>query len=404
MAFQNPFRTLRYRDFRLLWSGEVLRTSSQWMDQITRGFLVWDLTHSASHLALVTAVRAAPLLVIGVIAGVLADRISRKTLLLASQGINIGAHLAIAVLFALGWVELWHVYLTAVFVGFGMAINAPARQSMLPSLVPPKDLQSAVVLNTATLNIGQSLGPAIGGVALATIGISWSFVLQAFMVLMASVLIRRMVVPERTTAPAEESWWSSAADGFRYLIRNRLLLALFLSTLVPMILVQPFRGVVPSITVEQLMADEAATGFLMSVLGIGALVSVLYLASVSTVRNPWRKVVVHAGLFSLSIAVFSISPSFVVSAVALFLAGYTQASNRTLTQSVLLAETEDSYRGRISSLWVVNRGTLPLGSVILAGVTLWWGVGVAMAALSVLSAVLTVFVAVWARELWRNRE
>jgi MFS family permease len=192
MNLRNPFRTLKYRNFRLLWTGEVLRTSAQWMDTITRGFLVWELTGSETQLALVTAVRAAPLFVVGLIAGVLADRIDRKRLLMSSQSLNIIANLAVAVLIMTGTIELWHIYLTVLIVGFSMSINQPARQSLIPSLVPADDLQAAVVLNTATLNIGQAIGPVIGGIVVGSYGLAPAFVVQAVMIAGAGMLISRI--------------------------------------------------------------------------------------------------------------------------------------------------------------------------------------------------------------------
>lgn len=401
MNLNNPFRTLKHRNFRLLWTGEVLRTSSQWMDTITRGFLIYELTGSDAQLALVNAARSAPLIVVGLVAGVLADRMSRKKLLMSSQTLNVVSHAAIAVLAFTGLVELWQVYVTVVVVGFGMGINVPARQSMIPTLVPDDDLQSAVVLNTATLNIGMAVGPAIGGFLVGLAGIPAAFAVQALMVGAAGLLISRIEVgepPPRTGARA--SWWSSAVDGLRYVGRHRLLLPLFVISLVPAILAQPFRGVVPAITVTQLMADATLTGLLMSALGIGALVSVLALASLPPSRHPWLQIVISACVLGVGVAGFALSTNLALSALALFVVGVTQANNRTLTQSLLLAETEDSYRGRVSSLWVVNRGTLPLGSLLLAALTTSWGVTIAVAAMGVATTVLTVLM--WAR--WRDVE
>lgn len=393
VALHNPLRTLRHRDFRLLWSAEVSRSASQWMDLLVRGLLAWELTGSAAHLALITGVRAAPLVIGGLISGMLADRIDRKRLLLASQGINIAAHLAMALLVVTGRAELWHIYLTAVVVGFGMALNAPARQSLLPALVPARDLQSAVVLNTATLSLGQALGPAIGGVAAAALGLAGSFALQAVLLTVTSGLLRAMRVPP-LPARRRESWARSAASGLRYLRSKPFLVAIFAVTLAPMVLVEPFRGVIPAIADEQLGVDAAATGLLTSSLGIGALLMTLLLASSGPPARPWRRIVVGTMLFGVAIAVFALSGVLMLSAAALFLAGIAQASFRTLSHSVQLMETDDAYRGRISSLWLVNRGLAPAGSALLAAVTLWWGVSAAMAALAGMAVLLVAAVAI----------
>ena len=401
MALQNPFRALRHRNFRLLWGAEILRTSSQWMDVLIRGILVWELTQSIAQMALVQAVRALPLLVVGLAAGILADRLDRRRLLLASQGLNIIAHVGIAVLLLFGLVEMWQVYVTAAFVGFGMAINAPARQALLPSLVPSSELQAAVVLNTATLNIGQAIGPVIGGLAVGSIGLPGAFLLQAGMVAVASILIRGMDLPAAAPKPTE-TWRESALSGVRYLRRSTLLIALLAMSLVPMILVEPFRGIVPAITAEQLMADAVLTGFLMAVLGLGALASVLALATFPPFVHPWRIIVVGAAIFGASIAVFALSRDVVLTAVSLFVAGIALSTYRTLIQSLQLTVTEDAYRGRMSSLWVINRGMVPLGSLLLAALTTVWGGPLALAVMAAASTVLVAAGTIALRSLWRR--
>lgn len=397
--FQNPFRTLKHANFRLLWTGELVRSSAQWMDIVTRGFLVLELTGSATHLAAVNAVRGAPLLLFGLLGGLLADRMDRKRLLMASQGVNITANLAIGVLVLTGGVQLWHVYLTAVLIGVSMSVNAPARQSTLPSLVPAADLQGAVVLNTSTLNIGQAVGPIIGGVAVGLVGIGGSYFVQAAMFGVASLLIRRLRLPEQL--PRErERWRDSARDGLRYLRRHHLLPGLLLISTVPALLVQPFRGVVPAIATQEMGLDPARTGLLMAAFGAGALVSVVLLASLPPVRRPGRRIVIASVTSSLAIATFALSGTFAAATAALFVGGLLQANLRTLTQSLVLSDTEDAYRGRIASLWVVNRGTMPIGSALLAALTVVVSPGDAVAVMSVVAAVAAVLIGARAVALW----
>ena len=400
-GFQNPFRTLKHVNFRLLWTGELFRTSAQWMDVVTRGFLVLELTGSATHLAAINAVRGAPLLLFGLLGGLLADRMDRKRLLMASQGVNITANLAIGVLVLTGGVQLWHVYLTAILIGVSMAVNAPARQSALPSMVPAADLQGAVVLNTSTLNIGQAVGPIIGGFSVGLVGIGGSYFVQAAMFGAASLLIRRLRLPEQP--PKErERWRDSARDGLRYLRRHHLLPALLLISTVPALLVQPFRGVVPAIATQDLALDPAGTGLLMAAFGAGALVSVVLLASLPPVQRPGRRIVIASVTSSIAIATFALSGGFAAAATALFVGGLLQANLRTLTQSLVLSDTEDAYRGRISSLWVVNRGTMPIGSALLAVLTLVVSPGDAVAVMSAAAAVAAVVIGVRAVALWQR--
>jgi predicted MFS family arabinose efflux permease len=398
---QNPLGPLRHVNFRLLWTGELLRQSAQWMDVVTRGFLVLSLTGSAAQLALVNAVRGAPLLVLGLLSGVLADRVSRKRLLMASQTTNVVANVAVGVLALTGHVQLWHVYVTAALIGMSTAVNTPARQSMLPSLVPPKDLQGAVVLNTSTLNLGQALGPIVGGAAVSLVGVGGSYLVQAGIFAVAGSLIKRLVLPERAPS-VKQRWRDSAADGVRYLRRHPVLPALLAVSVVPMLLVQPFRGVVPAIAAYDLHADARLTGLLLAALGAGSVVSFVVLATLPTMPRPGRRIVVQTVAFSVAIAVFAVSPSYLTAASALFVGGWLQSSTRTLTQSLQLDDTEEGYQGRISSVWVVNRGMMPIGSLVLAGLTTVVSASTSVAAMSAAGAAITLLVAWRAPALWRR--
>jgi len=233
------------------------------------------------------------------------------------------------------------------------------------------------------------------------LGVGGSYLVRASLVAVARLLIRRVRlphVPEKEREPLRRS----ALNGLRYLLRHRLLPALLVVSVVAMLLVQPFRGVVPAIATEQLHLDAAGTGFLMAALGAGAVVSVITLASLPPVPRPGRHIIVSAVGFAVSIAVFALAGSFVVAAVALFVAGLLQANGRTLTQSVLLSDTEDGYRGRISSIWVVNRGTMPLGSTLLAGLSVLVTVGGAVAIMSAVAAVVAACVGLTATALRRR--
>jgi MFS family permease len=398
---QNPLGPLRHVNFRLLWTGELLRQSAQWMDVVTRGFLVLSLTGSAAQLALVNAVRGAPLLVLGLLSGVLADRVSRKRLLMASQTTNVVANVAVGVLALTGHVQLWHVYVTATLIGMSTAVNTPARQSILPSLVPPKDLQGAVVLNTSTLNLGQALGPIVGGAAVSLVGVGGSYLVQAAIFAVAGSLIKRLVLPERAPS-VKQRWRDSAADGVRYLRRHPVLPALLAVSVVPMLLVQPFRGVVPAIAAYDLHADARLAGLLLAALGAGSVVSFVVLATLPTMPRPGRRIVVQTVAFSVAIAVFAVSPSYLAAASALFVGGWLQSSTRTLTQSLQLDDTEEGYQGRISSVWVVNRGMMPIGSLVLAGLTAVVSASTSVAAMSAAGAAITLLVAWRAPALWRR--
>ncbi len=403
MRPQNPFRTLRHRNFRLLWSGEVLRTSAQWMDLLTRGLLVLDLTGSASQVALVTALRSLPLFFVGVWGGLLADRMDRRRLLLASRSLTVVAFVLLAVLVFLGWTPMWIVDITAIVVGLGQALNGPARQSLLPSLVPEEELSSAVVLNTATLNIGQALGPVIAGFSVGLVGIGGTFLVQAAFVVVGGWLIARMDLVDGSPK-SKDPMLRSAAEAIRYLMGRPLLLGLFAVVFTLTIFVDSFRGVVPVIAVDVLGADPVRSGALIGALGVGAIVAVVLLAVFPTSLMSWRIIVAGAIGFGLAVLGFALSSTFWLSIVLLFAAGFCQACFRTQAQTLQLRETEDRFRGRVTSLWVVLRGTEPVGSLLLAALTTVVGVGMAVGAMAAVGVAVAAIVAFVLGRRWRAQE
>lgn len=390
---QNPLRALRHPDYRLLWIGEVLRTSAGNMDLVTRALLIFQLTGSAAQVALVMAARSLPLFFVGIWGGLLADRVDRRRLLLSARTVTVASYVALAVLVYTGSIEVWMLYATAVVVGAGQALNGPARQSLLPSLVPRDELSSAVVLNTATLNIGQAIGPIIAGFAVSVAGIAPTYLLQAVILLAGGILIARMRFQDQVSR-SHEPLMRSAAEGVRYLATRPLLLGLFSVVLTMTILIDPFRGVVPVIAVHNFAADAALTGILVGALGAGAVVSVALMAVFPSAGSTWRLVVFGAVGFGASVVCFAFAGNFTVAMVALFLAGFSQACFRTQGQTLQLVETADGFRGRVTSLWVTLRGTEPVGLVLLAGFTTLLGTDIAVGVMAGAGAVGIVAIAI----------
>ncbi|MGE0545389.1 MAG: MFS transporter, partial [Dehalococcoidia bacterium] len=155
------FRALNYRDYRLLWGGQLLHSASQWMEQVIRPVLVYELTQSATAVAWVVFMRMIPVLLFGVLAGAAADRFDKKRILLFTQSTTMAMHLTLAVLVLSGTVQLWQIYVSAMVAGAALAFNQPARQTMIPRLVPPDVLLNAVALNTTAMNFMRIGGGAI---------------------------------------------------------------------------------------------------------------------------------------------------------------------------------------------------------------------------------------------------
>jgi MFS family permease len=173
-ARMHTFASLGLRDYRLLWLGQVSTSMGQWMDQVTRGWLIYQLTDSALQLGLAAALRGLPLLLFGVIAGAVADRSGRKAQLIIAQVTNALFNVLLATLVLTQRVQPWHVYVTAFLAGIAQAFQQPARQTLISDMVGPRNLLNALALNSAALNTARATGPAIAGVLITLVGVHGS--------------------------------------------------------------------------------------------------------------------------------------------------------------------------------------------------------------------------------------
>src|SRR5438093_3375373 len=187
LAHVHTFDALRFRDFRLLWLGQATNGLAQWMDQVTRGWLMYDLTNSPLQLGLVSAIRAVPLILFSVLAGVVADRYGRKAQLVISQVTNAVLNFILGFLVLTGQVHPWHVYATGILAGVVMAFQQPARQAMLSDLVDEAHLTNAIGLNSMVFNASRSIGPAIAGLIIASHGTAGSYIIQGLIYALATI-------------------------------------------------------------------------------------------------------------------------------------------------------------------------------------------------------------------------
>ncbi len=216
------FESLALRDYRFLWLGQLSTSMGQWMDQVARSWLIYDLTHSPLQLGLVSAARGLPILAFGTVAGVVADRYGRKAQLIIAQSVNAFLNVILATLILTGHVQLWHIYVTAVLAGTVQAFQQPARQVLISDLVGERQLLNAVALNSAALNLSRSVGPAIGGILIHALGVDFSYFIQAGFCALATLWTVQIRVPQ-SAAPlgysgnaTSQSFFSSAKEGIAY--------------------------------------------------------------------------------------------------------------------------------------------------------------------------------------------
>jgi MFS family permease len=362
------FRSLAHADFRLLLAGQVSTSTAQWMEQVTRGWLIYDMTGSVFLLGLVQAARAAPFLLLGPFGGVLADRLDRQRQLMVSQLLNMALHLTLATLIVMGRVEVWHVFATALLAGCVMAFQQPARQSLIPNVVPSGDLANAVALNAVALNLSRSLGPAVAGVLVSVLGTGGAYYFQAGMFLVASLWTLQLGLAgaSRRHGRPQESLFGSMREGFVYISGNRTVFSLLLLALLPIVLAQPYTSLLPAFARDVYATGPTGLGLLLGATGVGAALGAFLVAGLGDFRRKGLYLLSVVMLFGVALVAFATTPTLWLAVPVLGVVGFAQTSYRVVDQTLLQSNTRDEFRGRVMSIYLLDRGMAPLGS-LLAG-------------------------------------
>ncbi|MDO8671782.1 MAG: MFS transporter [Dehalococcoidia bacterium] len=371
--FSETLSSLQYPNFRRLWLGQMGNSGAQWMEIVARGWLVYQLTDSPLMLGLVFAVRAAPMLFFGIFGGVLADRLDRRKLLVASLLANMVLVLILATLIVTETLQVWHVFATALLTGVVMAFQQPARQAMIPNLVSKRHLMNAIALNQAAMNVTWSAGPALAGFLVGIVGMGGTYYAQAVLLLWASVLSFSVKIPPSTSPPRKSTMFFDLKEGLAYVRSNGTILALLVLALVPVMLANPYQSMMPVFAKDVLNMGPEGLGILMSAPGIGAFVGSTLIASLSGFRRKGLLLLVGVGLFGLTLVAFTLSHWMVISVLILVAVGTAQSGFQAINTTLLQTNTPDELRGRVFSIFLLDRGLGPLGTTLAGFLTTFIG-------------------------------
>jgi MFS transporter, DHA1 family, staphyloferrin A biosynthesis exporter len=363
------FSSLQHRDYRFLWIGTLFLSAGQWIQQVTLGWLLYELSGSPVLLGAMHAVRALPFLFIGPFAGVAADRFDRRGILLITVPIMIIACVLMGLLVASGQLEVWHILAFSGFTAIVWAVNNPVRQTLVPNLVPRRDLMNAIALNSAGFNSQKVIGPAIGGVLIAAMGPAENFFLQSLSYGMVLFLFAMMRVPPTPPNARKQSVASNFREGLTYVRREPMLLAMLIAALVPPLFSLPVTmAMLPVFQKDVYGAGPEGLGALMAGPGFGAVIATLGLASIShRVKRQGLLMLIDLVLLGLATIVFSQAPTLPLAVIALVGVGIFQMAFFTLNHTLLQSIVPDELRGRVNAIFMADHGLGPAGS-LLAGI------------------------------------
>jgi MFS family permease len=401
-AMPRVIRALRHRDFRLFWVGNFLSNVGTWMQNVAQGWLVLQLapSNSAFWLGMVGFASTSPMLLFSLLGGAIADRVDRRKLMMWTQSAMMLVAFVLWGLTAANKITVPLIILLAFATGSAMSLNLPAYQSLVPQLVPRQDLANAIALNSAQFNLSRVLGPTLGGIAMAYLGISGNFLLNALSFLAVLVALLQITYPPVYPVSEERTWWGDMADGFRYVFERReMTLLLVLAALIAALGI-PYLTFVPLFAKQILHTNARGYGLLMAGNGCGAFLGALVLAYKKTMRNRGHFVARAALTFYMFIMLFSFSRNFYLSGFFLSAAGFCIVLMIASVNTLLQHLSDDHMRGRVMSLYALaSLGLTPVGCLLAGTLAGSLSAPVTLAMLSAIAFVLTAVVYATQKEL-----
>ncbi|MET8520149.1 MFS transporter [Nocardioides sp. NPDC004968] len=382
---------LRHRGFNLYWAGVILSEIG------TRGTIaavlyhVYQLTGSYAQTGLVGAAQAVALLVLSPLGGVYADRLDRRKLLQAAQAVAMLVALGLAVLTATGAVNIWLIYVAVILITAAATFDSPARQALIPAMVPREQLPQAFALLNPSRELAILIGPGLGGVLIAVGGPELMYGFDALSYLAMVVALAFIEVPHLPGSPKDESIWAQMKDGVDY-IRGRSIIWMLMSLDLSATLFSAYRVLLPAVATEILHVGPSGYGILAAAPSAGALLASYTIFKLVSRSNRLGRILLAATVMYGGAAILLAHAGvFWVALPACLLLGAFDAVTTTIRHAAVQLETPDEVRGRVTSIYqMASRGGPALGDALMGKVAASLGPVTALTAGGILTALYAV--------------
>jgi MFS family permease len=361
-------RPLRSRDYRLFWSGSLIANLGVWIQQTALGWLVYDMTRKASLLGTISFAGNMPVLLLGLVGGAIADRASRRAIMLSTLSVISATAATLAILTATGRIAVWHVVAISMIAGSANALFGPAMQAVIPSIVGQGELLNAISLNSVQFNLARTVGPAIAGFAYGPIGPAGCFTLNAAGFIVMVTMIAQVRMPRRPTIVAPPLG-RALREALRYARGHPVIGPALLLASVMSLFGFPYIILLPALARDALGLDASGLGWLLASIGAGAVVGGLGLSAAGDVPRKDRLAVVSAIAFGVTLAAVALVRTPRGVALLLFVMGVLQTVCVASINTAIQMTVHDGMRGRVMSMMTVilfgfaTTGALPVGLV-----------------------------------------
>jgi MFS family permease len=358
---------------------------------------VYDITGSSSLLGAINGMRSLPMLFLSPVAGVAADLLNRKMLMIATQVFLTLLSFLLAVDIALGMLEIWHLFVFTFLAGAAWAFNMPVRQSVVFNLVPRHVFPNAFALNSVAFNFTRILGPTAAGFLILWLGPEGNFFVQSAAYACVSISLLMVVIPAVSNQGSSKkaNVAKSLGEGFRYVLKDPIIRTLMVMGLFPVFFVFPYMALLPVFAKDVFHGGPQAFGILLSVSGVGGVLGGLFAASLGNFERRGLLQIISMFTFGAGVVLFAFMTNLWAGSFALILTGFSQMVFMTTNQTLLQTNIPDELRGRITSIYMLDQGLVPLGTIIAGVGAEYLGPQKMVFIMGSTCAVLAVMVALW---------
>ena len=408
------FESLKFPNFRLLWFGNLCVNSADWLQILTIGWLILEITNGDTVITgAVLALRTLPVFLIGPWAGVLADKFDRRSLIKLTQFMMAVLAVLFAVLVSMsdftdtrvsGPLKPWHLFVYVGITGISVSIIRPVRQSLVANVVPLENLRNATALNALTRTSARLVAPAIGGMLIYLLGFKWNFYIEAACYLGITISMLRMKTPYgNNPVPKNTSVLKDLYTGIEYISKNRALAQVITLSFVPTCIFQPLVFILPIYVASVLNEGPAVGGTLLAIMGLGGVATSFYLASKDFPLKKGLTVILALITGCTAISALSLSNIIIVAYVMFLILGVCQTNIRVGTNTLIQEIVPDELRGRVTSIYNFDNGFTAISILMLGILFNYLEVGQALLYVAVFSGFIGILYLCFAKSLRTKR-
>ena len=367
----HTFDAFHSRNYRFLWLTTALFSSGFWLQQVVVGWLAYEITGSPLLTSMALGLDALPILVGAPFGGLISDKFDKKILLSIIYSYQAMLMIGYSVVIAMGYANIWNLFIFVFLVGISWVINDPARMSLLAVIVPRKNLINAFALNSMAFSVMRLLVPAAGGFSLAIFGPAPLFVVEAILMFSAAATIMVIQLDKDSSVDnsdrSADQLLADLKSGLTYVIKQKTIIGLTCMTVIMVILVMPFvHGLMPVYAAEVFEVGPQGLGLLLSASGLGSLIGTVILASFTQITRPGKILFVLLGFLGALMATLAINNVYSVAMILVMLLSGSMMSYFSISGATVQGILPDRYRGRVTGIYMMAWGLIPVGS-LLAG-------------------------------------